>query len=122
MRSVAGGLAGSRSATRRRVDQAVVDRFARFTVDRAVIGPRIDYANRVRLKLADPFDAERIKAPVTVLWGDRDRLCIPAGTPLTSRSCCLTPGSRCLGIGHTPQIECPDVVADTIEDLARQPQ
>jgi pimeloyl-ACP methyl ester carboxylesterase len=23
------------------------------------------------------------------------------------------------GIGHTPQIECPEVVADAIEDLSR---
>jgi pimeloyl-ACP methyl ester carboxylesterase len=100
------------------VDQAVVDRFTRFTVDRAVIRTRIDYAKRVRPELADPFDPERIKAPVTVLWGDRDRLCIPAGAEdLRAR----LPHARIEmlpGIGHTPQIECPAVVANAVEALA----
>ena len=88
-------------------------------MDRTVIRTRIDYAKRVRPELADPFDAEHIKAPVTVLWGDRDRLCIPAGADDLAR---LLPHARIemlAGIGHTPQIECPDVVADAIADLAR---
>ena len=69
---------------------------------------------RVRGDLADPFDPERIKAPVTVLWGDRDRLCIPAGAD-DIQVLLPRPGRDLDGIGHTPQIECPEVVADAIE-------
>ena len=99
------------------MDQAIVDRFTRFTSDRAVLRERIDYAKRLRGDLADPFDAERIRAPVIALWGDRDRLCPPSGA---DRFAELLPHARIEmleGIGHCPQIECPDVVADAIESL-----
>ena len=43
--------------------------------ERTVIRDRIDYAKRLRSELEDPFDAEAIKVPVTVIWGDADRLC-----------------------------------------------
>jgi pimeloyl-ACP methyl ester carboxylesterase len=119
VRSVAGGLyrrlAFGDPAS---IDQSIIDRFTRFTVDRAVIRTRLDYAKRVRGDLADPFDPERIRAPVTVLWGDRDRLCIPDGADDIQA---LLPHARVElleGIGHTPQIECPEVVADAIEALA----
>ena len=101
------------------VDQAIVDRFTRFTTDRAVIRERIDYAKRARADLENPFDAERIKAPVTVLWGDRDRLCIPSGADELQA---MIPHARIEmleGIGHTPQIECPKVVAEAIASQGR---
>jgi pimeloyl-ACP methyl ester carboxylesterase len=119
VRSVAGGLyrrlAFGDPAS---IDQSIIDRFTRFTVDRAEIRTRIDYAKRVRGDLTDPFEPERIKAPVTVLWGDRDRLCIPTGAEEIQA---MLPHARVEileGIGHTPQIECPEVVADEIEELA----
>jgi pimeloyl-ACP methyl ester carboxylesterase len=119
VRSVAGGLYRRLAfGDPAGVDQAVVDRFTRFTNDRTVIRTRIDYAKRVRSQLADPFDPDRIRAPVTVLWGDRDRLCIPGGAEDLAQ---LLPHARIEmlpGIGHTPQIECPNVVADAIEALA----
>ena len=101
------------------MDQSIVDRFTRFTADRAVIRERIDYAKRLKTDLADPFDPERISVPVLALWGDRDRLCPPAGA---DRFAELLPHARIEmleGIGHCPQLECPDVVADAIESLAR---
>ena len=63
----------------RGVDQAVVDRFTRFHIERSVIRDRIEYAKRLRNELGDPFDAEAIDVPVTVIWGESDRLCMPAG-------------------------------------------
>ena len=101
------------------IDRAIVDRFTRFTADRPVIRERIDYAKRLRSELDDPFDPDRIGAPVLALWGDRDRLCPPAGADELAD---LLPDARIELIpdcGHCPQIECPDVVADAIESLAR---
>lgn len=100
------------------IDKAVVDRFTRFTVERAVIRERLNYAKRLRPDLAHPFDADRIKVPVLALWGDRDRLCPPAGADDLAA---LLPDARIEIIpncGHCPQIECPDVVADAIAELA----
>jgi pimeloyl-ACP methyl ester carboxylesterase len=100
------------------IEQAVVDRFTRFTVDRRVIRTRLDYAKRLRPALAEPFDATRITAPVTVLWGDRDRLCMPDGAEELRR---MLPHARIEMIrdcGHTPQIECPERVAEAIAAIA----
>ena len=104
-----------------RMDQSIVDRFTRFTTDRAVISERINYAKRIRRDLDDPFDAERITAPVTVLWGTNDRLCLPDGAERLQE---MIPHARIEmleGIGHCPQLECPEVVADAIEALAGAP-
>lgn len=101
------------------VEPQVVDRFTRFTADRRVIRQRIDYAKRLRSELDDPFDAGRITVPVTVLWGDRDRLCMPEGAAELKRRLPHAHVEMIEGCGHTPQIECPERVADAIEALAR---
>ena len=100
------------------VEQVVVDRFTRYNVDRPVIRERIDYAKRIRADLDNPFDAGAIQVPVTVLWGDRDRLCVPAGARIIGE---MLPHAKVVvlqGIGHTPQVEAPDVVVEAIEELA----
>jgi pimeloyl-ACP methyl ester carboxylesterase len=101
-----------------RIDRSVVDRFTRFTAERSVIRERIDYAKRLRPDLDAPFDPEQINAPVVALWGDQDRLCPPDGADALAE---LLPQARIElipGCGHCPQLECPDVVADAIEELA----
>jgi pimeloyl-ACP methyl ester carboxylesterase len=120
VRSVAGriyrNLAFSEPAA---IDRSIVDRFTRFTADRPVIRERIDYAKRLRSELEDPFEPERIQAPVLALWGDGDRLCPPDGADALAD---LLPDARIEIIpdcGHCPQIECPEVVADAIESMAR---
>ena len=63
VRSVAGSLYRRLAfADPAGVDQAVVDRFTRFHVERGVIRDRIDYAKRLRDELEDPFDAERSRS------------------------------------------------------------
>ena len=97
-----------------RVDQSVVDRFTRQNVERSVLRERIDYAKRLRPQLENPFDADKISFPVTVIWGDRDRLCVPSGAAELAE---LLPEARfemLEGIGHTPQVEAPDVVIEAI--------
>jgi pimeloyl-ACP methyl ester carboxylesterase len=100
------------------VDQAVIDRFTRFNADRPVVRERLDYAKRLRSELAHPFDPEQIEVPVIVLWGDRDRLCMPAGAAELAE---MVPHARVEmlpGVGHTPQIEVPERVMAAIEELA----
>ena len=100
------------------VDQNVVDRFTQFNVERSVIRQRIDYAKRIRADLENPFDADAIEVPVTVIWGDRDRLCVPAGARTLAG---MLPHAKIVmlkGVGHTPQVEAPEVVIEAIEELA----
>jgi pimeloyl-ACP methyl ester carboxylesterase len=99
------------------VDQAVVDRFTRFHVDRPVIRERLEYAKRLRPELDDPFDGAAIEVPVSVIWGELDRLCPIAGADELLGE---VPHARIVvlpGVGHTPQVEAPDVVVGKIAEL-----
>jgi pimeloyl-ACP methyl ester carboxylesterase len=100
------------------VDQAVVDRFTRFHVDRPVIRERIEYAKRLRPDLEDPFDGKKIKVPVSVIWGEADRLCPVNGAELLAERLPRATIEILPGVGHTPQIEAPDVVVRTIAKVA----
>lgn len=97
-----------------------VERFVRGVgIDRPLIAERLEYAKRLRDDLADPFDGARIDVPVHVIWGDRDRLTLPAGAADLAE---LVPSARIemlAGVGHTPQVEAPDAVVAAIEGLAR---
>ncbi|MDQ3571257.1 MAG: alpha/beta hydrolase [Actinomycetota bacterium] len=100
------------------VEQAVIDRFTKFNGDRDVLARRIEYVKRVRGELDRAFDAERIEVPVTVIWGDRDRLCLPAGAGDLAAAIPHARIQLLEGVGHTPQVEAPDVVVDAIAELA----
>ncbi len=100
------------------IDQVVVDRFTRFHVDRPVIRERIEYAKRLRSELDDPFDGKRIKVPVHVIWGEADRLCPADGAELLAEKLPKAKIEMLPGVGHTPQIEAPDVVVSAISALA----
>ncbi len=100
------------------VDNAVVDRFTRFHVDRPVIRQRIEYAKRLRAELDDPFDGKAIKVPVSVVWGEADRLCPAEGAALLAERLPHAEIAMLPGVGHTPQIEAPDVVVGAISELA----
>jgi pimeloyl-ACP methyl ester carboxylesterase len=119
VRSVAGRLYRTLAfADPAAVDRAVVDRFTRYHTDRPVIRERIEYAKRLRPDLDEPFEADRIDVPAIVIWGDADRLCMPAGAWELAE---LLPEARIEmlpGVGHTPQIEAPEVVVAAIAELA----
>jgi pimeloyl-ACP methyl ester carboxylesterase len=70
--------------------------------------------------LDDRFSyGERIKVPVTIAWGSRDRLLLPRQAPRARRE---IPGSRLVmleGCGHVPTWDDPDLVARVILDGSR---
>jgi pimeloyl-ACP methyl ester carboxylesterase len=118
VRSVAGSLYRRLAfADPAGVDKAVVDRFTRFHVERSVIRDRIDYAKRLRAELDDPFDPDLITVPVTVIWGESDRLCVPAGAEQLADLLPHAQVKMLPGVGHTPQVEATDVVVDAIVEL-----
>ena len=98
-------------------DPAVVDRFTRFNSDRKTLRNRLETAKALREDLDDPFDHKAIDVPVTVLWGDRDRLCLPDGA---AKLCDLVPHADLHVVndcGHMPQHEVPQLVVEVIEGL-----
>jgi pimeloyl-ACP methyl ester carboxylesterase len=100
------------------VDKVVVDRFTRFHVERPLIRERIEYAKRLRPELERPFDPTLIDVPVTVIWGDADRLCMVDGAAELAEAVPQARIEILPEVGHTPQIEAPDVVVAAIAELA----
>lgn len=118
VRSVAGSLYRRLAfAEPAAVDQAVVDRFTRFHVERGVIRERLEYAKRLRPELDQPFDGSAIKVPVTVIWGEADRLCVPSGAAQLAEAVPHASIRMLPGVGHTPQVEAPQVVIEAIGEL-----
>ena len=115
LRSIVGGLYRTLAyADAAVVDPVAVERFVRFNLDRPVLRRRIEYAKRMRVDLADPFDPEAITAPVHAIWGELDRLCPVEGADLLRE---MLPSARIdvlPGVGHTPQIEATDKVVAAI--------
>ncbi|CAN5545367.1 alpha/beta hydrolase [soil metagenome] len=98
-------------------DPAVVDRFTRFNADRKTLRRRLETAKALGDDLDHPFEAEKITCPVTVIWGDRDRLCLPLGA---EKLCGLLPHAELEMVpdcGHMPQHEVPELVVGVIERL-----
>ncbi len=119
VRSVAGRLYRSLAfAEPGAVDKTVVDRFTRFHFERPVIRERLEYAKRLRPELEHPFDPSLIRVPVTVIWGDADRLCLVEGAAELAEALPEAKVEILQGVGHTPQIEAPDVVVAAIRELA----
>jgi pimeloyl-ACP methyl ester carboxylesterase len=119
VRSVAGRLYRSLAfADGASIDKAVIDRFTRFHVDRPVIRERIEYAKRLRAELDDPFDPAAITVPVSVIWGEADRLCVPAAAAELAEQLPHAQIVMLPGVGHTPQVEAPEVVVGAISELA----
>ena len=119
VRSVAGSLYRRLAfAEPAAVDQRVVDRFTRFHVERSVIRERIDYAKRLRDELDEPFDGAAIKVPVSVIWGEADRLCVPVGAEELAAALPHARIAMLPDVGHTPQVEAPEVVVGAICELA----
>ena len=82
-----------------------------------MIRERLEYAKRLRAELDDPFDGAAIEVPVSVIWGELDRLCPIAGA---DELLAEVPHARIVvlpGVGHTPQVEAPDVVVGKIAEL-----
>jgi pimeloyl-ACP methyl ester carboxylesterase len=121
VRSVAGSLYRRLAfADPAGVDQAVVDRFTRFHTERTVIRDRLEYAKRLRAELGDPFDPEAIDVPVTVIWGEADRLCMPAGADELAKLLPHADVRMLPNVGHTPQVEAPNVVVEAIVELCER--
>ena len=88
-----------------RIDPVVVSNFTYHHRRRARVAHYLDTAHRLLPELHHPFRLERIKVPVLLIWGDRDRLVFSRGA---KRVLDAVPGARLellKGVGHCPQVE-----------------
>lgn len=65
-----------------------------------------------RLALGGGLDLAAVRAPVLVVWGERDRVCPPR--PVDARSVTVP------GAGHVPMWERPDLLAEVLLDFLEE--
>jgi pimeloyl-ACP methyl ester carboxylesterase len=96
------------------VEPGVARAFAKHHPDRAALVRMLASGRRMLPELHDPFDFERIRCRVQLVWGDGDRLAFHRGA---QRLLAAVPGStlelleRC---GHSPHIEQPERVLELL--------
>jgi pimeloyl-ACP methyl ester carboxylesterase len=103
-----------------KVDPRVVSTFTYHHRNRVRVASYLDIAHRLIPELRHPFELERITAPVTLLWGDRDRLVYHRGA---ERVLTQVPDSRLEllhGIGHCPQVEAPARFTELLLEFSEQ--
>ncbi|MCK9248384.1 MAG: alpha/beta hydrolase [Solirubrobacteraceae bacterium] len=100
-----------------RARRDVVTRHASHFHSRRDVRRLLHTGQRLMEELDDPFAFDRVSCPVLVVWGDRDRMVPhPGGRELVAA---LPDGRLELlpGVGHSPQIEATETVADLLVDL-----
>ena len=90
--------------------------------DRAAVARYLDVGRRVLPELEEPFHLERIRAPVLLVWGDRDRMVPHRGSRKVMEALPDTSYELLHGVGHCPQVEAPDRVVTLLSQLREEPR
>jgi pimeloyl-ACP methyl ester carboxylesterase len=104
------------------IEPGVIAAFTWHHRHRAAVARYLDTAHRLVPELRSPFALERIKVPLLLVWGDRDRLVFHRGAERVLSS---VPGSRLEllpGVGHCPQVEAPDRFVELLLDFSPEPE
>lgn len=96
------------------VDRAVVDAFTSHHRERRIVRRYLDTGRRVLPELRRPFRLERVQAPVLLVWGERDVMVSPSGAERVLAALPQTEVELLPGVGHCPQIEAPDRLAELL--------
>ena len=107
-------------ASARTIDPRVVATFTWHHRDRARVASYLETAHRLIPELRDPFELERIKTPVLIVWGDRDRLVFHRGADRVLSTVSSARLELLPGVGHCPQVEAPDRFTELL--LAFEPK
>jgi pimeloyl-ACP methyl ester carboxylesterase len=99
----------------RAVDDAAISSFTRHVSSKRDVVRILGTGHRVVSELRDlPFQLDRVRCPVLIVWGERDRMVFPAGA---ERVLAKVPNSRLELLpdcGHCPQVEEPERLADLL--------
>lgn len=104
------------------VDGSVVRAFTSHHRDRATVRRYLDTGRRLLPELNDAacFRLERITCPVALVWGERDRMVAPSGARRVIEELPDTHVVMMDDVGHCPQIEAPERLADLLCDFPRR--
>ena len=106
----------------RAVERRVVASFTSHFRDRAAVARYLEVGRRVLPELEDPFSLARVRVPVLLVWGDRDRMVPHRGSRKVIEALPETSYELLHGVGHCPQVEAPDRVVTLLLQLLEQPR
>ncbi len=101
------------------VDHDVVNAFTSHHRDRATVVRYLRTARRLLPELTHPFELERVRCPVLLVWGDHDRMLSPRGADQVVAALPETQVEVIEGCGHCPQIEAAARVSELLLDFPR---
>jgi pimeloyl-ACP methyl ester carboxylesterase len=102
----------------RDVDRRLVDSFTTHIRSKGDAARILSTGRRLLPELDDAFELERVGCPVRLVWGDRDRMVRITGADRVLRE---VPGASLEtleGVGHCPQVEAPDRIAEILVEFA----
>jgi pimeloyl-ACP methyl ester carboxylesterase len=92
----------------------VIRAFTGHHATKARVVRMLDNGRRLLPELHEPFRLERVECPVLLVWGDRDRMVTHRGARLVTEALPETTYELLEDIGHCPQLEAPDRVAELL--------
>ena len=105
----------------RAAQREIVRAFTGHHRDRASVMRILDNGRRMLPELRDPFRLERVRCPVLLVWGDRDRMVTHRGARRIVEALPETTYELLEGVGHCPQVEAGERVADLLLEFAADP-
>ena len=98
------------------VDGAVIDAFTSHHRDRATVRRYLDTGRRLLPELNDAacFALDRVRCPVRLVWGERDRMVSPSGARRVVESLPDTEVVILERVGHCPQVEAPERASELL--------
>ena len=105
----------------RSVDAKAIRSFTSHFADPRDVARYLATGRSLMPELKNPFNLDRIRCPVLVVWGERDRMVLSKGA---QRVLDAVPGARLellTECGHCPQVECPDRFTDLLLEFPQLP-
>jgi len=99
----------------------IVSSFTAHFRDRRRVAGYLDTGRRMLPELGDPFRLGDIRVPVLLIWGDRDRMVSHKGSRRVLDALPDTTYELLEGVGHCPQVEAADRVAELLEEFLARP-
>jgi pimeloyl-ACP methyl ester carboxylesterase len=98
------------------VDGSVIEAFTSHHRDRSTVRRYLDTGRRLLPELNDAtcFDLARIRCPVRLVWGERDRMVSPRGAQRVAEALPDTEVVLLADVGHCPQVEAPERIVDLL--------
>jgi pimeloyl-ACP methyl ester carboxylesterase len=99
------------------VDAAAVSSFTRHVSSKRDVVRILGTGHRLVAELGDPFNLDRIRRPVLLVWGEQDRMVFSTGAERVLREVEGSSIDIIPHCGHCPQVEAPERLAELLVEF-----